>query len=76
MLTLVRLTVVHVAAIVQFKFNTPELAISEGEDLSNQLFILKNGQNEMNITFQVRIIPGTASENTGSNKINVYGIKV
>ena len=53
-------------AIVQFNFSRANLAISEGEDLPSQLFILKSGENDQSITFQVRVTPGTARENEGS----------
>ena len=42
------------------------MAISEGEDLPSQISILKTGQNDMSIAFQVRVIPGSALNNTGS----------
>ena len=55
----------NAAAIVQFSFNRPNLAISEGGDLSSQLSILKSGENNQTIAFQVHVIPGTARENEG-----------
>ena len=58
----------HTAAVVQFKFNTAELVISEGGILPNELLILKIGENKMDITFQVRVIPGTAMDGTGMAK--------
>lgn len=51
--------------VVQFTFNTNQLAISEGGDLPNEVSILKIGQNEMTISFQVRVIPGTAFDPSG-----------
>ena len=51
---------------VQFSFSTSELPISEGEDLPSQLSILKTGQNEADISFQVIVMPGTAQEGTGN----------
>ena len=56
----------YCAAVVQFKFSSSDVANSEGGDLPSQLSILKIGQNDVNITFQVLIIPGTAQEGTGS----------
>ena len=56
----------YCAAVVQFKFDSSDVAISEGEDPPSQLSILKTGENDMNITFQVLVMPGTAEEGTGS----------
>ena len=50
------------------------MAISEGEDLQNQLSIIKIGQNEANISFQVVVVPGTAQDNTGMQIDNVYTV--
>ena len=50
---------------MQFKFNTAGLAISEGRVLPNELSILKIGENEVNITFQVHVMPVTAMNSTG-----------
>ena len=44
---------------VQFNFSTPLLMISEEEDLPSRLSIIKIGQNEPDISFQVTIIEGT-----------------
>ena len=58
-------SILTIIAVVQFTFNTNQLAISEGGDLPNEVSILKIGQNEMTISFQVRVIPGTASDPSG-----------
>ena len=42
------------------------MAISEGGDLSNQISILKSGENNETISFQVRVISNTARENQGT----------
>ena len=50
------------------------MAISEGEDLPSQLSIIKNGQHEANISFQVLVVPGTAQDDTGMQIDNVYTV--
>ena len=44
------------------------MEISEGEDLPSQLSIVKNGQNEPAISFQVTITEGTSGLNENGNK--------
>jgi hypothetical protein len=41
------------------------VAISEGGDLPSQISILKSGENSETISFQVRVMSGTATENEG-----------
>ena len=53
--------------VVQFNFSAPLVEISEGEDLPSRLSIVKNGQNEPNISFQVTITPGTSGLNENGN---------
>ena len=53
---------------VQFNFSTPLVVICEGEDLPSRLSIVKNGQNEPNISFQVTITAATSGLN--ENGIN------
>ena len=44
---------------VQFNFSTNLLMITEGGDLPSMLSIVKTGQNEPDISFQVTITEGT-----------------
>ena len=53
--------------VVQFNFSTPLVVISEGEDLPSRLSIVKSGQNEPNISFQVTITAGTSGINENGN---------
>ena len=56
-----------ILGVVQFSFSSGNLAISEQGNLTSQLFILRTGSSEdITITFQVRVIPGTALENAGN----------
>ena len=55
-----------VTTAVQFSFNRADVAISEGGDLSSQISILKSGENNETISFQVRVISDTARENQGT----------
>ena len=42
------------------------MAISEGGDLPSQVSILKSGEINGTISFQIRVISGTATENEGT----------
>ena len=63
-------------ALVQFKFNVPKLDIGESGNLSSQLYIIKNGQNEEDIVFNVTVISGSANNNLGNAMFSYYYYKV
>ena len=62
-------------AAVQFNFSTNQLAISEGGDLPSQLFIVKAGQHQENITVNVSLT-STVPNDGGKYASSVYLVGV
>ena len=62
---------------VKFNFSTADLSIRESEDLPSQISIVKTGENEPTISFQVFVYPVEGDpDETGKIELAIYSLKI